>query len=201
MDNMRMDCSYLVLSLARHLKCLTLHWANFKRIAFFFSSLSFADRYLLTQRQPNFFLNFYTTCPRATSMLMWPTRLYLLVTNVITLGRREKPKVLKSSKWRAQGSVDFCISHLLYGFKKTGDRGQLNIHIIWGYIQSLGFKLLDERQLWINVIFSLTYRHLLRVRGKKVFVCASTINIPHYSSLRFIVLVKRPAMIEQCHRF
>lgn len=106
-------------------------------------------------------------------MLMWATRLYLLVTNVITLGRREKPKVLKSSKRRAQGSVDFCISHLLYGFKKTGDRGQLNIHIIWGYIQSLGFKLLDERQLWINVIFSLTYRHLLRVReGKKKSLCA-----------------------------
>lgn len=105
-------------------------------------------------------------------MLMWATRLYLLVTNVITLGRREKPKVLKSSKWQAHGSVGFCISHLLYGFKKTGDRGQLNIHIIWGYIQSLGFKLLDERQLWINVIFSLTYRHLPRVRGKKKSLCA-----------------------------
>lgn len=36
---------------------------------------------------------------------------------------------------------------------------------------------------------------------KKVFVCASTINIPYYSSLRFIVPVKRLAMIEQCHRF
>lgn len=170
MDNMRMDCSYLVLSLARHLKCLTLHWANFKRIAIFF----------FLRRRPlpfdavaaKLFLNFYTTCTRATSMLMWATRLYLLVTNVITLGRREKPKVLKSSKWQAQGSVDFCISHLLYGFKKTGERGQLNIHIIWGYIQSLGFKLLDERQLWINVIFSLTYRHLLRARGKKKSLCA-----------------------------
>lgn len=41
------------------------------------------------------------------------------------------------------------------------------MHIIWGYIRSLGFKLLDERQLWINVIFSLTYGHLLRAREKK----------------------------------
>lgn len=111
-----------------------------------------------------------------------------------------KPKVLKSSKWRAQGSVDFCISHLLYGFEKTGERGQLNIHIIWGYIQSLGFKLLDERQLWINVIFSLTYRHLLRAR-KKVFVCAPTINIPYYSSLRFIVPRKRPEWLSNVTDF
>lgn len=192
MDNMRMDCSYLVLSLARHLKCLTLHWANFKRTAIFFFFPPAAFR-------------------RSGSKTFSDLRACDLHANVrassLSVGdqcdhprTQGKPKVLKSSKWRAQGSVGFCISHLLYGFKKTGERGQLNIHIIWGYIQSLGFKLLDERQLWINVIFSLTYRHLLRAR-KKVFVCAPTINIPYYSSLRFIVPRKRPEWLSNVTDF
>lgn len=117
--------------------------------------------------------------------------------NVITLGRTEKPKVLKSSKWWAEGSAGFCISHLRYGFKKKGERGQLNMHIIWGYIWSLGFKLLDERQLWINVIFSLTFGHLLRA-WKKAFVCAFAVNILYYSCLRFIVLIKQFKCLSNC---
>lgn len=74
-----------------------------------------------------------------------------------------------------------CISDLLDGFKKKGDRGQLNMHMIWGYAQSLGFKLLDERRLWINVIFSLTFGHLLRATEKSLYALSLLmffINVP-----------------------
>lgn len=63
------------------------------------------------------------------------------------------------------------------------------MHIIWGYIWSLGFKLLDERQLWINVIFSLTFGHLLR-GWKKAFVRSLANNIPYCHFFTFIVLLK-----------
>lgn len=56
-----------------------------------------------------------------------------------------KAKVLKRLNDELKDLQVFCISLLLYGFKKTGERGHLIMHIIWGYIQSLGFKLLDER--------------------------------------------------------
>lgn len=98
-------------------------------------------------------------------------------------------KVLKRLNDELKDLQVFCISLLLYGFKKTGERGHLIMHIIWGYIQSLGFKLLDERLPWINVIFPLAYGHLLRAR-EKVFACAFTVNNLYYCSFSFIVLLK-----------
>ena len=160
MDNVRTDCSYQELSLPRHFKCLTSHRVNWRHVVFSPTAVTAAFGIFF------FFFFFYIT--HMTSVPTEELLLYLLATNVITLGRPGKPKVLKSSKWWAEGSVGFCISHLLRGFKKKGDRGQLNMHIIWGYIQSLGFKLLDERQLWINVIFSLKFGHLLRARKKSL---------------------------------
>lgn len=100
-----------------------------------------------------------------------------------------KAKVLKRLNDELKDLQLFCISLLLYGFKKTGERGHLIMHIIWGYIQSLGFKLLDERLPWINVIFPLAYGHLLRAR-EKVFACAFTVNNLYYCSFSFIVLLK-----------
>jgi len=47
------------------------------------------------------------TLRRVTSMLMEEPLLYLLAANVITLGRLQKPKVLKSCKRRAEGSAWF----------------------------------------------------------------------------------------------
>lgn len=102
-------------------------------------------------------------------MLMGGPLLYLLVTSVITLGRLENQKCWNRLNDELKDLRVFCISHLLYGFKKKGERGQLNMHIIWGYIRSLGFKLPDERQLWINVIFFLTYGHLLRATKKSLY--------------------------------
>lgn len=81
-----------------------------------------------------------------------------------------KAKVLKRLNDELKDLQVFCISLLLYGFKKTGERGHLIMHIIWGYIQSLGFKLLDERLPWINVIFPLAYGHLLRAGEKSLYV-------------------------------
>lgn len=100
-----------------------------------------------------------------------------------------KAKVLKRLNDELKDLQVFCISLLLCGFKKTGERGHLIMHIIWGYIQSLGFKLLDERLPWINVIFPLAYGHLLRVR-EKAFACAFTVNNLYYCSFSFIVLLK-----------
>lgn len=110
-----------------------------------------------------------------------------------------KAKVLKRLNDELKDLQVFCISLLLYGFKKTGERGHLIMHIIWGYIQSLGFKLLDERLPWINVIFPLTYGHLLRARGK-AFACAFTVNNLYYCSFRFTVLLKPLQTTEQSHR-
>lgn len=111
-----------------------------------------------------------------------------------------KAKVLKRLNDELKDLQVFCISLLLYGFKKTGERGHLIMHIIWGYIQSLGFKLLDERLPWINVIFPLAYGHLLRAR-EKVFACAFTVNNLYYGSFRFIVLVKHLQTTGQSHCF
>lgn len=107
-----------------------------------------------------------------------------------------KAKVLKRLNDKLKYLQVFCISLLLYGFKKTGERGHLIMHLIWGYIQSLGFKLLDERLPWINVILPLTYGHLLRA-GEKVFACAFTVNNLYYCSFRFIVLRKPPQTTEK----
>ena len=176
MDNVRMDCSYLALFSVSRFKSVwhCIKWISSVNHVVFFSPTAVTARF-------GIFL--HSACDlhanggaSSLSISDWRDHPW-------TAG---KPKVLKSSKWWAEGSVGFCISHLLHGFKKKGERGQLNMHIIWGYIGSLGFKLLDERQLWINVIFSLGFGHLLRAR-KKVFVCVFTINVPYYCSMRFIV--------------
>lgn len=189
MDNVRMDGSYLVLSLSHNSKSLTLHQVKCKRKSHCFFSLT-----AMTAR----FGNFYIT--RMTSMLMEEPLLYLLVTNVITLGRLENQKCWNRLNDELKDLWVFAYHTPSMALRKKGERGQLNMHIIWGYIRSLGFKLLDERQLWINVIFSLTFGHLLRAR-KKVFVCAFTINNPYYRSVRCIVLLKHPKWLSNITDF
>lgn len=107
MDNVRTDCSYLALSPSHDSKCFTLHKVNFKCKSHCF--------FLWLQQQQG--LGIFAAA-HMTSMLMREPLPYLLATNAITLGWPEKPKVLKWSKWWADGSVGFCISHLLYSFKK-----------------------------------------------------------------------------------
>ena len=203
MDNMRMDCSYLVRSPSADSECLTLRRVNFKCKSWVF----------FLEGGIGFFFPLHLSLAHSKvwEFLLHYLYMYDLQANggASSLSISDQcdhpwmagtPKVLKSSKWRAEGSAGFCISHLLYGFKKAGERGQLIMHMIWGYIQSLDFKLLDERQLWINVIFSLTHGHLLRAR-KKVFVCTSTINIPYYCSWRFTVLLKHPRRLSKATDF
>lgn len=64
------------------------------------------------------------------------------------------------------------------------------MHIIWGYIWSLGFKLLDERQLWINVIFFAHIWSFAQRLEKKPLCALFANNIPYCSSFRFIVLLE-----------
>lgn len=116
-------------------------------------------------------------------MLMEESLLYLLVTNVITLGQLENQKCWNHLNDELKDLWVFAYHTSSMALRKKGERGQLNMHIIWHYIQSLGFKLLDERQLWINVIFSFTFGHLLRAWKKSLYgmlVCY------YYSLLLFL---------------
>lgn len=193
MDNMRIDCRYLALSLPHDSQCLTLdEWiSSVSHIAISVSATTVSFKIF------SFFL--HISCACMTSMLMGESLLYLLVTNVITAPcTAGKAKVLKRLNDELKDLQVFCISLLLYGFKKRGERGHLIMHIIWGYIQSLGFKLLDERLPWINVIFPLAYGHLLRAR-EKVFACAFTVNNLYYGSFRFIVPLNPRRTARQSH--
>ena len=116
---------------------------------------------------------------------------YILATNVMwlaTLGQLENQKCWNRLNDDLKDLWVFAYHTSSMALRKKGERGQLNMHIIWGYIWSLGFKLLDERQAWINVIFS----HLVICwdHGKKVFVCALAINTLYYCSFKFIVFLK-----------
>lgn len=135
-------------------------------------------------------------------MLMEEPLLYLLVTNVITLGQLENQKCWNHLNDELKDLWFFAYHTSSMALRKKGEKGQLNMHIIWRYIRSLGFKLLDERLLWINVIFSLTFGHLLRAKKKSLCtVCSFAIIIPYYCSLGVIVLLKHLKLLSNVTDF